>query len=405
MNKNHRIFLIRMVVVFSLLALGNLFFNILIDMYKIFGTPTWAGINSTKHGVDRHARIAKAYAVMQSSPEAAILGSSRAESALDPMHPLFSGQRTYNLAFPGAAVYEQFRYLQHAAHSGQLKKAMVALDFHQFLGNQQKLSSDFRENRLAVDAQGTFQSYPWLDAISLVASGSAFKESWWSLRHQRNQESIYRSDGYRNDSGDVPAMHGKKGGQKIEFLASERSYVRVYRSGASALTNYQLIKREPEKDVQDMLELGRQQNIEVVFVISPIHARHLALIKAMGLWERFENWKRQLALIVGEPTTNGQCAIRDFTTINEITSEAVQPEDSKIAMKWWRESSHASSAAGWKMLDVIQSGMSPIENYGDCLTPSGIDALLAREREALSKWENSNPADLAEIQNLAKNGL
>lgn len=404
MNHSYRRFLIRMFVAFSLLAFGNLVFNALIDAYQIFGTPTRAGINAVKHGVDRHARISKAYAVMQRSPEAVMLGSSRAESTLDPTHPVFSGLRSYNLAFPGAAVYEQFRYLQHAAHTGRLKKAVVALDFHQFLDDQQKLSSDFGEDRLGVDAGGKAQGFPWLDAISLVASGSAFKESWWSLRHQRNRESIYRPDGYRDDSGDVPPMLERKGGQKAEFLASERGYVRVYRSGASALSNYQLIKRDPARDVRDILELGRQQNIEVVFVISPVHARHLALIKALGLWDRFEEWKRQLALMVGEPAVNGRCVLRDFTTINEMTTEAVPPEDSKVPMKWWRESSHATSAAGWRMLDVIHTGISPAGAYGDCLTPSRIDAVLVRERQALTEWDNRNPADLAEIQNLAKNG-
>lgn len=405
MHNIYRRFLIRMFMVFSLLALGNLIFNALIDVYQIFGTPGLPGINTVKHGVDRHARIAKAYAIMQQSPEVVMLGSSRAESALDPRHPIFSGRNSYNLAFSGAAIYEQYRYLQHAAHTGKLKKAMVALDFHQFLDDQQKLSSDFREDRLGVDSGGTAQHFPWFDAISLAASGSAFKESWWSLRHQRNRESIYRSDGYRDDRGDVPQMLSRKGGQKAEFLASEKGYVRVYRFGASALSSYRLIKRDPNSDVQDMLDLAQQQNIELAFLISPVHARHLALIKALGQWERFENWKRQLAFMVGEPKTNGQCVLRDFTTINEITSEAVPPEESKVAMKWWRESSHASSAAGWKMLDVIQSGISSIENYGDCLTPSGIDAILARERQALIEWENRNPADLAEIQNLANNGL
>ena len=404
MRSNYTGFLWRMALVFGFLVSGNLIFNVIVDTYGIFGTPRVRPINAEKLGFDRHARIAKAYAVPRAAPEVIILGSSRAESAFDPQHPFFAGLRAYNLGFPAAATYEQFRYLQHASQGGHLKQAIVALDYHQFIDDLQKVSADFSEQRLAVDADGKLQAFPWFDVMSLALSGSAFKESWWSLRHQQRRTSIYRADGYRDDSDDISSMLRNRGGQKYEFLASERGYVRVYRKGASALADYTRIKRPPIDDIVAMRRLAENRGIGLTFVVSPVHARHLALVKALGLWVAFEGWKRQLADIAGERTAGGgACSLWDFASVNGVTAEAIPEDGSNVAMKWWRESSHVTSAGGAKMLDVIESGRPFERDYGDCLTLERIDSILLKQRAALDDWEGRNPADLAEIRGLVGN--
>lgn len=403
MRSNHARFLLRMALVFGFLVVGNLVFNVVIDTYGIFGMPRLKSVNAEKLGFDRHARIAKGYAIPGNKPEAIILGSSRAESAFDPLHPYFSGLRTYNVAFPAAAAYEEFRYLQHASHGGHLKRAVVAIDYHQFVDQRQKISSDFSEERLALDASGEIQAFPWFDLISLAASGSAFKESWWAFRYQQRRKSIYRADGYRDDGDDIPSMMRNRGGQKYEFLASERGYVRVYRKGASAVSDYKWINRPPIDDIVAMRKLADEKNIDLIFVISPVHARHLALIKALGLWSSFEEWKRQLVAVAGGKLVGGACTLWDFASINAITAEPVPEDGTNTSMKWWRESSHVTSAGGAKMLDVIQSGTPYEGQYGDCLTPERIDAVLLRQRIALDDWESKNPRDVAEIRGLVDN--
>lgn len=404
MPDTSRSFLIRVALAFVVVVAGNVAFNVVMNVYDIFPTPTWAGLNDNKLGIDRHSRIAKAYAVARQQPEAIILGTSRAESTFDPTHPYFSGLRGYNLALPGAAVYEEYRYLQHATAGGQLKRAVLALDFQQFLEARQQISDDFSEDRLALDAAGRPQAPPLKDIVSLLASGSAFHESWWSFQRRR-QPSIYRADGYRSDSNDIAAMLDKPGGQKEEFLAVEKRYLQMFRGKATALANTAALERSPLADVERILSWSEEHGIDIVIVIPPVHARQLALLRDAGLWESFESWKRELSELSSRHQHGERCPLVDFANVNAISSEVVPPAASKLAMRYWRESSHATRAAGTAMLDVLQAGETGMPDrlaYGDCLRPQTIEASLGGQRRRLAGWGESHPDDLAEIHSLSQ---
>ena len=384
-----------------MVILGNVAFNALLDVYGILPTPGVRGINLKKFGLDRHARIGKAYAVRQQHPEVIILGSSRAESAFDPRHSYFAGTRVYNLAFPGAAVYEELRYLQHATGSGKLKQAVVAVDFFQFLHKSQKLAPDFREDRLTFDALGNPQSYPWSDVVSLFASGSAFKESWRSLKKQSKQISIYRDDGYRDDSDDIPSMLRQRNGQKYEFLVSEKGYVRVYRGGASALTNYSVINRSPYTDIEVMRRLSDKEQFALIVLVPPVHVRHLALIDLLDLWPAFEDWKKTLVRLLSEGRDDDVCALWDFAQVTPMTIESIPADGSGVSMRWWRESSHATSTAGAEVMNAIGAGVT--SEIGQCLSRSNMGVALAQQRNALSEWEQANALEMNELREMLAN--
>lgn len=393
MNADYSLFLRRFFLLGTTVLLAVLAFNILIDVYQAFDTPTWSGVNAEKHGADRHARIAKAYALRHFRPQAVILGSSRAESAFDPAHPYFAGLRTYNLAFPGASLYEQYRYLQHATAVGVVMKVLVTVDFFQFLGATQWVSDDFDESRLALDADGRPAAYPWRDVARLALSGSALHDSWRSLRDQRRKPSIYRVDGYRDDSGDVPEMLKKPGGQRAEFLQSERGYAETYALRRNLVRDTHAIQRSAYDDFRRMLEWAREHGSAVVFVIPAVHARHLELIRQLGLWPQFEAWKRALVKIAGETSGAERCRIWDFSVYDAVSGESLPPAGS--AMRWWRESSHASRAAGKAMLDRMAGLASP--SAGTCLSGAGIDAWLQHVNSAGEIWRGAHAADVAEV--------
>lgn len=401
MKKDSISYLRMLALGFVAVVLGNVAFNVMIDTYGIVGTPRWKGVNAEKFGVDRHARVAKAYQVRDYHPDAAIFGSSRAESAFDPLHSYFAGYKTYNLAFPGAAVYEEYRYLQHVAALGKLQRAIVALDFFQFLDSSQKLAPDFREDRLLLTENGRRQIFPWLDVLSLMASGGAFKESWRGLKMQRKQTSIYRADGYRDDSDDIPLMLRQRGGQAYEFIASEKGYVRVYRGRGSALTNFSTIQRDPYQDVRAMRDLSEAANFELALILPPVHVRHLALIDMLGLWSRFEEWKRELVRVLADGRNGHKCLLWDFSTINQMTMESIPPNGSGKQMRWWRESSHATRAMGALTLDTILAGNN--SEVGVCLDAGNVDEYLALQLELLKAWEGSNSAAMTELQEVVIN--
>jgi hypothetical protein len=390
---------LRSFLLFSTTGLLLVFaFNAWMDIYRVFGTPVVRGINAEKTGVDRHARIAKAYAVRDFAPQAVILGSSRAESAFDPAHPYFAGLKTYNLAFQGASVYEQYRYLQHATATGQLRSALVVIDLFQFLGGAQWVSEDFDEGRLALDVDGSPVSYPWRDVARLSLTGSAFRDSFRSLRHQRRKPSIYRADGYRDDSDDVPQMLKRPEGQRWEFVRSERGFLQLYPMPRAPMKSSSTVLHTAYEDLERMLRWGRANGVDIVLVIPPVHARHLEVIWRLGMWPELEVWKRRLVGIVADAAENQGCGLWDFSGYSMITTEAL-PQPGQV-MRWWRESSHASSAAGNAVLDMIMEGRGRTigEQLGRCLDRENIEYYLEVDRNAAYEWRRNYSEDAREIE-------
>lgn len=105
---------------------------ILVDPYYVFGTPNFPGINVVRPLYEDHLPVAKPYQVRRIKPDAIILGSSRAEVALDPQHPGWGGKNVFNFGLPSATSYEVMLAFLDAQSRGQLKQAVVGLDFFGF---------------------------------------------------------------------------------------------------------------------------------------------------------------------------------------------------------------------------------------------------------------------------------
>ncbi|CAN7386633.1 hypothetical protein LJR220_003440 [Bradyrhizobium sp. LjRoot220] len=105
---------------------------VLVDPHYVFGTPDIPGINVVRPRYENHLPAAKPYQVRRIKPDAVILGSSRAETGLDPRHPAWAGKNVFNFGLPGASSYEVMLAFRHAQASAPLKQAVVGLDFFGF---------------------------------------------------------------------------------------------------------------------------------------------------------------------------------------------------------------------------------------------------------------------------------
>jgi len=105
---------------------------VLVDPYYVFGTPDIPGINVVRPRYENHVPAVKPYQVRRIRPEAIILGSSRAEVALDPQHPGWNGKNVFNFGLPSATSYEVMLAFLHAQSVAPLKQAVIGLDFFGF---------------------------------------------------------------------------------------------------------------------------------------------------------------------------------------------------------------------------------------------------------------------------------
>jgi len=383
-------------------------FNAFVDPYGAFGAPLIDGVNRFKFGFNHHQRIAKTHALERHPPATVILGSSRVASALDPEHPGFRHRPVYNLGIDATGIYEVYRLAQHAQAVRPLDEMVLAVDFYMFNGDW-PTQVDFDESRLAVTVDGKPTGNRVPEMLSLLVSGDVSYESWWSLRHQRAQETHYTALGRRDENND-DAQILSRGGQRLVFQASEKRYVTY---GYSPQRHGYLMQdkegRSPFIWLRRLLDDCRSHGTRVNLVINPVHARQYEVMAALGLWPAYQDWKRQvLAATLDEAEAQGSVPypLWDFGVINDITTESVPPLGDRVTtMRWYREASHFRKVLGDRMLDRMLAeppvADTPADGFGLRLTPDNIEAQLALQVRRLAEWQAGHPEDVAEIVQIA----
>lgn len=383
-------------------------FNGFVDPYEAFGAPLIDGVNRFKFGFNHHQRIAKTHALERLTPATVILGSSRVGSALDPEHPGFRHGPVYNLGIDATGMYEVYRLAQHAQAVRPLDEMVLAVDFYMFNGDW-PTQVDFDEGRLAVTVDGKPNENRIPEILSLLVSGDVSYESWWSLRHQRDQEAHYTALGRRDENNDDAQIIGR-GGQRLVFQASEKRYVSYgYSPQRHGYLMHDKEGRSPFIWLRRLLDDCRARGTRVQLVINPVHARQYEVMAAIGLWPAYQDWKRQvLATTLDEAAAHGSAPypLWDFGVINDITTERVPPVDDRVTMmRWYRESSHYRKVLGDRMLDRILAEPPPTDvppdGFGLRLTSDNIDAQLSLQARRFAEWQAGHADDVAEIVQIA----
>lgn len=399
-----------------LTLLGFAAFNALMDPFALFGSPRIAGLNADKAFGD--VRMTKAWAVARGHYDSVILGTSRSEVGLNPGHPAWRGLQVYNLAMPGASLYEIYRNLQHAQAAHPLKQVVIGLDFFNF-SIDEHAPETFAEARLLVDRNNRpQQNYYFLrDTVNVLFSQDAFRKSLenWRTNHygagpthsplgQVSQQRWF--NGVRNEGGFRAAFHDfernymRKGGN---WLKSPEGGYRFSdpRTGESTFKTYEQI-----------LVFCREHHIRLVMVLSPIHARLQLGLYVTGLWDEFADWKRLLAArneAVARRFGEEPYVLMDFATINAYTQDPLPENETRdtispAGMRWYWDSAHYRSVLGDLVQDRALLGKPAPEDpgFGQPLATATVEGLLETQRQALRSYRISHPRDWDEIVDLAR---
>lgn len=381
-----------------LLLIGT--FNWLVDPYWIFRGPSIPGFNALKPAIPTNQRIFETVSVSEHPPRAVILGTSRADVGLDPAHPAFARISAFNLATSGQPIYETARLFRHLLTSGQLRSAVIALDFSAF-NVYESMPADFDE--------ANFQSGR---VFKLLFSAHMLEDSVRTIFGQNRkailtQRGLYLRNGLRAVTFDHIAA---KGGHRRAFLENEASYLtpsqRAFKlqdgaSGKSALNCLRTI-----------LALAYRHKIDMRLLISPTHARQLETVAALGLWPTFEAWERALVSINEEEARRADAKpfpLWDFIGYNSVTTEAVPPlGDKTTQMRGYWESSHYKKEVGDWVLDRlygIQNAPRVPDDFGVLLNSDTLDSHLVQLRDGRQRYMETHHADVEEIQRMAKKAL
>lgn len=367
--------------------------HLAVDPYAIFGTRQIAGFNKVKAVIGSKQRVFEAVELLRLKPQAVILGTSRSDIGIDPQHPVFKGMTSFNAAASGQQIGEAGELLQALLARGAPPKVIViGLDFMAF-------------NALAPDpfdySEDNFS--PWR-RLQLLFSISTTLDSLRTIQRQDYQYQLglgglLRDDGFREYIGN-PALKRHE-----QFEGSEEGFLRnTYNAPPSCKwsTKDETRGRDYLESFRSILRLAHANNIDVRMFISPSHARQWETLAASGLWQRFEQWKRDLVMINEEEAQYAGLnpyMLVDFSGYNSITSETVSDDPD---MHYYWESSHYRKATGDLVLNRLFHLGNARPDFGIAISSGNIEAWLAKMRVTQAHYRNAHPSDIALINSLAQ---
>ena len=374
-------------------------FNRAVNPYCLFATD-WVKSES-KPETFSHLRIVKAAQVRHLQPASIILGSSRAETGLDPAHPKWSSLPVYNLGLSNAGLYEVQRYFQHACEVGTVRDAVILLDYTAFLEGG-TTAPDFTEERLAVTADGSLPpGLPWKDYLVSLFSSDAFMGSLGTLL-QWGADKRYLNDGSRDARTEEARVHNK-GGAAIAFRAYEKRALPALASSVPPIFgDFEM------SCFEKILSIARSGDIDLRLVIAPMHGRYQEMLVMTGHWPSYEEWKRRLTALVeaeSNQTNAPPFPLFDFGVYHDLTTDKV-PESGLAP--YYFEASHFTKRLGNEILNLVlaSSESRPAVSqggFGHLLEPASLEAHLEAIRIHQAGYQRTNEDELQSLRDLAGN--
>ncbi|MEM1370394.1 MAG: hypothetical protein AAGG02_20815, partial [Cyanobacteria bacterium P01_H01_bin.15] len=277
-----------------------------------------------------------------------------------------------NLALNGPNVFEVRRYLEHViANQQNLERVILGIDFFMF-------NADLANQPTFLDERLSKRHLVATDKLNTLFSWDALMASIESLQLSRmplDADSSAPSWGF--------APNRQATGTKIlnwRFDGGIRLYFQLHR-------HFEL-SDEYMAEFAKIVEICREQDIELDIFISPAHVSQWEALRATGRWDLFEGWKRQIVEIT---------PVWDFSGYHTISSEPITPE-----RKNYVDNSHYQPEIGALLLNRILDYDTEAlpDDFGVWLTPSNIDEHLATIRQERAAWSSAYPDQIKWINRL-----
>lgn len=388
-----------------LFGLVIILFNWLVNPYDIYKSIPIQKL-SQKPQVTSHLRLTKAIAIEWKKPEYLIMGSSTAETGLNPDFSAWDNSHVYNLGLSGANIYEVMRYLQHAEAIKPIKKVVLVVNFFMF-NAYVETKDDFNESLLHVDVNGDKNPFAINTIFSTLLSFDALKASLETIKNQHKRNAFLSNGQLVHDYREEQIQQLK--GYKNNFLYTE-SYSKTsllpsphnqfgFTNSAKGIDTIAYL--------QKIIAICEKNHTELILILAPEHVRLLETYKLLDLWDTYEQWQKELMTIIADHNQkypNLKFALWGFNNINSITTEQLpDKDDARTKMRWFWDPQHFKNELGNLILTMVLrlKDESVISDFSTLLTEDNIQRKLENDRLELIKWENGHPEDIIELkQNL-----
>ncbi len=383
---------------FGGLLLAVVAFNAWVDPYGLYRRSAHPAGTTENF---KRVRLWKTETVRRLQPRAVVLGTSRADFAFDPAHPGWSAQPVFNFSVPGASGYEIRRAFEFADEVGDLRQALLVLDYGPFLVDG--ADADFVTERLQLDPPLTVRAadlYGTLFGIDAVLDGLGLLLGWRSW----DGAIPYHATGLRSDALLVDKVL-EAGGHHARFLARTGRAIEPHRRMAH-------LERWAYPDYRALLERAHTEEIDLRIVLSPRHVWSLLQIDLAGEWDAFVRWKTDLVRINEEvAAAHGRAPfpLWDFYKVHPFTTEPIPAAgDAKTTMRWHVESSHFRTELGNRVLDrvfgYVDADHPADPSFGVLLASADVKAGAEADHAAVRAYCGRFLADCEELRALILRG-
>jgi hypothetical protein len=373
MSQVHRyLFWLAMGLMTSLLACAA--FAILVDPYFIFGTPVLSGFNARHPDADNQMIAAHSHLASRMRPRTLLLGNSRVQVGFDPASRVWPKAMTpvFNGGMGGEGLDSTPRIIEAALAGGRLQNMLIGVEFldtmspieHREIIPPVRIPVPFlaRTSALAAD---------WFNATLTIGALQDSVET--VLRQWSPSDNIMHPDG-SYELGEYVEYVRQRGGAALFNRQLDEYQVRFATYIAPDFRNPE--KSTTLRSLVELLDAARAAECSVSIFVYPYHASVLDLIRSMGLWLSFEQFKRVLVQVVW--TRNPGTRIIDFSGYNAFTTEAPPPNMPGQEMRWYWEPGHFRTSLGDQMIDRLYGKGS---GFGRELRPDNVEAVLAAIRQ------------------------
>lgn len=155
--------------------------------------------------------------------------------------------------------------------------------------------------------------------------------------------------------------------------------------------------------LHDLLDRLTAAGVDVTLFISPIHARQMEALRAMGLLPVYDRWRVDLTYTVSQvnasKTATSEVRLWDFSGYNSVTMEDIpDPGDRHQTMRWYWSSARYTPALGELMLDrMLGQAYSGPSDFGISLTGSNLRSILDQERKRRTIYVVLHPEEINRI--------
>lgn len=338
----------------------------------------WAPLGLDALEPDRMApsRTTRGEQLRQGDWQVLLLGTSRILLGISPEDPAFGDRRVLNAGLKGTNLYELRHLLDYAMATNELEEVFLFLDFHAFSGAL-RTAGDFDASRLnPAKREVDYRLEKLFGMRSLRESITVAK------RHWRDRPTAEDKNARRRQIFDA----------MLEDFATNPTLFGGFRGVASRV-----------EILEDMLAANRAAGIRTTIVILPVHATFLETIRVTGLWDAFEQWKRDVVRTARESQegTGASVPVWDFTDYDAFSTEAFDATPEAIApLRWFRDPSHINRDLGDRVLARIAGEARATDEIGVRLDETDLDRHLARVRANRDRYATENPREVAWVESL-----